>query len=395
MPPAFAFAGRVVASLVLAAAALVAQRTWIVGNPPGVDFWALQTAVDTAQSGDTIIVRSRIGGFKAPTISKPLTLIGEGRPLIVSHSGRRGRITTVIHDTQDAEPGAVFTMRGFGFESFTLPVKNRPLPFTYLTLSNLEWRVHLEDLRALPPPPNGSDRARVFGIDIRDCRNVIAKNIHAGLGISVLRSKLTISSGTATGHLFYKGLKGPPWPTPGVQAIGSDLTLAGMVCISGGTPYGACGLSATSSTVRVQHPGTYDNGVCGDAKSSLAIDPRVVGSPRFFGKVITRRMPTLLAARSSGPAVDVTIHSSSGHVFALFSGPLGRPWQFPSLGEVWLDPRTFHLVAIGIQNVKSSTTVALRLPRPGLLRGLPLGFQAMSGTTASLSLTNPLLVVLD
>ena len=57
-----------------------AQNVWLVdGAPgPGVDFTDLQTAFDTAQDGDVLVLRAKFGGYAGATLfQKGLTMIAD------------------------------------------------------------------------------------------------------------------------------------------------------------------------------------------------------------------------------------------------------------------------------------------------------------------------------
>jgi hypothetical protein len=94
--------------------------------------------------------------------------------------------------------------------------------------------------------------------------------------------------------------------------------------------------------------------------------------------------------------VPTDLYAESGHIAVLIAGAPGDPVSLP-FGPLWLDPAIHVILDVGFVDGSQHRSVSVGVPNDPLLRGVPVGFQALSGPATSfhLVLSTPVVVALD
>ena len=86
-------------------------------------------------------------------------------------------------------------------------------------------------------------------------------------------------------------------------------------------------------------------------------------------------------------SLDVSIHGTKGELYAMWLSLPNVPKQ-PPVGDLWIDPRTEILAAIGAHGTTEVARVRLAISNLSSLRGIPLAWQGLGGSFATLATTN-------
>ena len=360
-------ARRDVAAALLAAAlagSLDAQRTWIVA-PAGGDFDDLQTAIDAASPGDTLLLRG--GSYGVVVVDRTLQLVGDQpRPYVGAMTCWPG--TTVSITALD--------VNAFQASSCTLAMEG-------VTSTD----VRLDGI-------TGSFVGCTF-----DCRNTGTSTTNLGTNSRAVfdRSQLFGSLGTIIMTLSCTPLPGAPALVVGagstVEIANSTLTGAPprtLLClVSAGTN----GLLVQSGGVaRISHstvaggslavPAVVSSGAV--LVDSVQFTPPFTGGTSAFLPIVTGQGAApggaLLATLTSGPQLPGAVVASIG---------LHAPVAV-SFGTAWVDPGAFVVLRIGVLDAAGRLPVIVPVP-PGVLRGLAVTFQGVAapGITGALVASTP------
>lgn len=380
--------------VLLCAAALPAQRTWIVDSAGGAGyhFADLPPAVAAASRGDVILVRPGTGGrYTAVTVGKGIAIVGEGaEPIpIVGVMSVRG-----------VPLGEVCTLRNLCFERV-----------------QIQTRLECVDNRGTVVLERIVDPADTWGaLILTDCDLVIMSECllwNPGGRVAYTRSRAVVINSELYGRLhltqrfatllveesdvtfvdsFVRGADGfevfcgvvEPG-TPAIESAVSRVRLLGRCRIVGGSVVGGCGGFD-------QQPAVLHR----DVRSTTWVDPLVseVGGFGPAGTVIRRELSGVSPGTAPvGGAQTIVTYGPSGGSAALFASlPTGRaPIALP-FGEVFIDPALNILVDAG--SLGTARTLATTVSLAGFPAGLSLLYQSatLSGAGA-LELSNAAVAV--
>ena len=135
---------------------------------------------------------------------------------------------------------------------------------------------------------------------------------------------------------------------------------------------------------------------------TLLIDPSVRLIPKGNGqkiagsaKVISSRLPSLMATGAAPKGIVTTdLYAEKGTAQLLLASVPGFSLALP-FGELWLDPFALIIVESGIMGASEHRAIKIPVPNNAVLRGLPVGFQALRGNAAGIVLSNPVIVILQ
>ena len=402
-----AFAGSV---LVVVAAALPAQRTWIVDRDGGGDFSDLPAAVAVATHDDVLVVRA--GTYSPFATDQGIAVLGQGSVRIA------GRVFNgAMVDVRGLPGGRTFSMRNIEVEQSDTAVG--------VALSDNPGRVHLHEVVV---EPAGDQFSQSFGaaLEVRASRQVLLNEsfLLGGVGADVVDASLVATSSTIAGGSARSSFGGSLTPSSvALQATRSWVHLS-RTMVRGGNgadaffqgqpPRSAIVAEAAAITITGNATTHVSAGrLLGAAPlaaivasgSLLHLDPAVVvegsqGGPRIESDVgVTVRSIVSLAAtggRLAGP-VRGEVVSVPGDLVSLLVSTPADPLLTP-FGLLYLDPKLTFTVFIGAtQGPGGQLPFALSFPDLPELRGVTAVFQAANvppGTTL-LELSNPVALVLD
>ena len=136
--------------------------------------------------------------------------------------------------------------------------------------------------------------------------------------------------------------------------------------------------------------------IFGNNSSTLIVDPAVVLSPapKNMLLVTKKQLPALYAVGGKlGGTLDLELYSPARQPYVLAVALPTTPYDL-SFGRHWLNIPSEIVLVIRTQSATGFTRHRYSVPSSPPLRGLTLGFQAVSGTGAAAALTNPVIPVL-
>ncbi len=346
----------------------------------------IQAALDIAVHGDSIHVLPGLYN-EDPATDQGVFIHADPGARLTSFDGMGFRVTGV-------PAGETFTLRG-------LEVVFAILPIGGVHVAACQGAVLLEDLM-LPA------QIQVWGpVSVVDSAQVSIGGLHAwGFpALNIDNSHVILSDCDVTGSGF-------------ISALPSVLVQDSTVTIVGGIIRGAIGslsptvasIHADNSTLRIAGRDTVvEAGIDMTISPTSAIlatnslveyDPAVTfvtqdGGPPVSGGAteIVRVIPSV---RGDGLASfgtwDIDLHAPTGDAYCLFFGfpaPLvPTPW-----GDVWFDPTSLIATACGV--VGPGDQVARSLALPVLPSGLPIVVQGAVAPSIGLTLTLPVVNVVE
>jgi hypothetical protein len=398
------------APLALAALLGNAHAAVLVVGPGG--FPDIQSAIDAAQPGDTILVEPGSYTGSAITVDKPVHLLGAGSSQVFVH-----RIVV-----RGIPAGTQATIAGMGNTLLVGPPS--------LHLEDNDGTVVVHDVVSLGSLGGFEGR----GIEVQGCARVLLSHVRlSNAALDPAEAALLVEDSDVTlvgcevegrhGGAPFLGL----WFVPGVpavRAVGSELTVVRSQIIGGngsfgafvigsmGDPHGGAGILAKSSVVRIVGGpgtllqggyGTFSGSGCAGGASGLSLDP---GSHAFVqqeaailggyscgdpgnpvapiqaepGAVTwwTDPLPTLDAAplqASLGAPVTLDVAGAPGApvVLAATIG-LGPDLELPGIfGTLVLDPVAAVPLGTHVLDAIGAATAALAIPAsPALLGAVPI-----------------------
>lgn len=349
-------------SLALCAVPSVAAQSILVVDSnlgPGSQFTEIQEAVDAAQPGDRILVRT--GSYSAFSVDKPLAIIGEGTPWI------------------SAYPQVAIAISGIPAGS-DLVVRNVLMrDIGGITVRNCAGRVLLDRVSRWP---GGG-----VSVAVVDCAQVLLGNCTLE-DTAVTRSNVTIANSQIQGR---RG--------PGLVVTDSDVTL-GSVSLLGAeswfaTP--AVGVRLSNGRLTITGDATHyigagpgPSGPVATFKGSgtVTADPEVelgqpwVDDPRTI-TLVRPQVPALVARGAGlGGTGSVQLTAEPNDSYFLFVGSPGPAMSFPSLGGTsWLDPANASLYAAGALDETGVAQWTYPVPFAPEWVGYPVGWLAVAGSS--------------
>lgn len=362
-----------IACLASLALPVVAQRTWTVDeqNRPGTDFTNLPQAVATVARGDVLFVRD--GNYSPVTISRSLTLRGEGVPT--------GGLTGCSVDVVNLPPGDLVLLQTLRFVAFG----NATLRF-----QQCRGQIHVEDIgcdgildatdcdhiavvggylagRYMPHTVTRSNLT-LDGVSV-SCLNWGAVQATLMLQQSTVRAVRTSLLGGNGTEVCIPGCNRGLWPFPAVYATNSTLVF-GPGCVvegnyhvinvyGGGGPnnytwQGCLGpsIQGTGSTV-VGNPTIRCSGL-----GSVPVTVRVIADGACTAVVRGRTATASLVAGINQPA-------------ALFASLPLPTWVPSGFGEILCDPRAVATLGVGVTDgqglLPAPLPVSIHLPLGSLV----------------------------
>lgn len=385
--------------LLLFAAPGLAQRTWIVdaANGPGTDFTDLPPAVQAANPGDLVLVRT--GTYSAFVTAKGLRIVAVAPAILVpgttglnlAVAGLPSGQTLVIH----------------GFEA----PRRQPLR---AEIANAAGTVVLSALRAVETCGCGPLRQNPPSIQIADCARVILDACvdYGGPAVSAARSSVILTR-CQLGVLSPNDPMGDCLLVDGGTVEVVDSRLDGRAASDAqGVPQPAVRVLAGSLVLRgtsaafVQ--GGYEVAPQNPAPAiratggALVLDPDVALNPQagqgvalaVQGAQVTRRQLGAALVRSAGlgGVLQAELVAVPGAPAGLLLALPGAP-QVLAFGTLHLDLGATLPLAFG--TASAAGLLAGAVPIPGSLpHGLVLAVQGVSDLGAGLELSSPALVPL-
>lgn len=385
----------VVAGMLCAVAAGAQRRVLVVDsqNRPGTHFTAIQPALDAADHGDIVVVRT--GAYAQGFVTdKGVALLAEPG----THVDRPVRIEGV-------PAGATFTLQNVRIGGFQHEPK--------IQVGNCAGRVLLENVEALTSLvlfPNEYptlaveastqvvlSRSRLLGIPAVSATNstLLATDSEchgsngsvghgefvAGAGVRATGSTVVLSRCSLRGGSM-NGFRIEIPAHPALVSDGSSWTitgLAGQTIVAGSQPRAAVPAIGGTGTVTI-HP-------------ALQLVPSGGGPPADPRIALVETPVPSLSAIGGPPGATVTVDLSStpGDLVVAAVGFLGPPTVFPGLGALWLDPvRGFVVVGAGVQGPTGRFEFGVPTPRAPELSGREFTWQAITAApTGQALLSNP------
>ena len=378
-----------VASVLLVAGQVAAQRTWIVDRDSrvGTDFTDIPPAITAARDGDTILVRYHGGGYTLPSlVTKALTILGERDPRYPQYAVNATATTFEIRGIPAGRTFAIKRIASYGS------------PTASWKIIACQGGVHLEDvtvggsLQVTGASQVSLVRSTLGGAPAMRCwsgSNVVATECTlvgaSSYAVQVMLSTLTVAFGTVTGA-DSQSVGNPPFEA--IQLAGGTLVVAGdaTTLVSAGMGYYPTSASAVVATTG----GTVD----WDPRARLV---SFGGAPRISGPatVRTRSLPSLRASGSwPGSYVSAEVVANPGDLAVFLASAPAAPVQAPPFGELWLDPPGIFFVTGGILGATGRLPVLMPIDHAATL-GLAVCLQAVAGPGLDLTLSNPAVVLLQ
>lgn len=385
-------------TLALAGAA-VSQANWIVdsNNGPGTDFKTIQAAIDAAKRGDLLTIRR--GDYDGFTLSKGLRLLADTGAVVRAASGIFGKPVLV----KDTPAGSFVTLRG-------LTITDARASGRSVQVEANKGMVQFESVKIQVP----STGTAAESVSIRDSIGVSFQACDVPSGIAIANSAVMLTESKLTrirnaAHLFGS--------RPALSATKSRVTLAhcnlqGQV---GVTPYNEShpGVHSIASSIRITGLRTSSiraggagservPALLGDAASSLMLDPRPslvpyggAGAHEGFGKVERRQLSYLgVHGGKIGGTMSLEQHGAAGHFFALSASLPHTPFHWPPFGHLWLDQSVRIHILAGLYDTSGTLKLSFKIANEPRLRGIPLGWHAVSGPWPNLVYSNAVFTTL-
>jgi len=369
-------------AVLLIPAALTAQQTWVVdaNNGTGTHFTDFPAAFAAVAHGDRVLVRP--GSYNPGRLDKAVRLVAEAGA-VVTLNRTDFLITGIPAGRVCAVQGLQFQSRFLATASVCVHDNSGPVVFANV-------RVELQSGH--------------IGIHVARTKAVTLTDV-------VVRPQLTVEESELSATRSYFG----PYPTGpvtvGVSGYKARLDLTHCIAAgfngfghAPGTP--AVQVASTSLVIRGDSSSVYIGGtyggnswspsITGNNDSTLVTDPAVVLSPapQKMLSITTQRLAALCAYGGRlGGTLDIDLFSPAAHVYALAVALPAAPFDLP-FGRQWLDLPSEIILLFGVQGASEFTRHTYPVPGAASLRGLALGFQALSGTGAVLELTNPVIPAL-
>ncbi len=355
------------AATALSAAALGAQQSWIV-DPNGTgQFTSLAPAIAASNPGDLILLRGGGSYSAVHLVDKPLQIIGEGPT--------RSSVQSLVQSGQTVMGTSSY--RGFDVQEI-----------------RLEQPTTMADLRVRAiAVTNGA----VLAAHDCDVGSSWSTTPWFGPALVVVAGTATLNDCRVRGNLptLANPLFCTHWPSPGLAVQpSSTLTLSDCVveggpdttvfCSSPPAPPGV-GIVA-NGTVRVTRSdirgGARQNGVRVAAVSVgptgvVLHDASATFDPPSFQPTLEFLPGTVASDALPGQTIFASAVSQPGLPAALIAG-LGLRAPTPTgLGEAWVAPNAFVVLAIGLTDGTGKLDSSVVLP-PTSPRGLPITFQGLA-----------------
>jgi len=406
------------ATLAIAAASLAAQgQTWIVDAAAGAgsQFTDIPPALQVAQDGDTILVRS--GTYNGGSITRGISIITP------SEASVKVRVTS----------GSFFSP-GFGFEVDGLPAgksvvleglsPQMPSPSvatSFVRLANCAGRVHLDNLSGAGPTTGFAFQA----IEITDCAHVsIHDSTLQEVGhVSATRSTVAISDSDLRGRDAFGGFASLTYAEVALITEDSQFTIARSQIRGGdGTSSGtflppAPGIKATNGTFTIAGGAeavvSVGSGASMTAISAIEgtgaiieIDPRVTvtshsgppGAPSSHTITVARVPSVSATAGGPGGALVIDLLATAGDLsdilISLPFGPIASP--IPGSGNIWVNFAAMLHVGAAQVPANEQRRATVPIPPVASIEGVPLTIQALTASaTTGFRFSTPATAVLN
>ena len=394
--------GRIVGALVLVLAApLAAQRTWIVdaANGPGTDFIDLLPAIDAAASGDTILLRPHstvlynTPAVRFEYITKSLRIIGLGpNPVRVwgalQFQGAPGDHLIVLANLEMSRslvdvldcPGLVICDRliSYGVPGGTVRQLLNSGRVVVANCRGTIWRGPAMYPTRVGLWMQNSYFADLYSNDVFTFQMATVYGVEAEMWFIQSELRGGVPRFLSQWDIYYD------WglavlnsrDRPGRAYVGPGCTIAGAPAI-GGWGAGNCTSPTNMNSVKTGYSPYNPN----DPQAYLVYDPTTVfeGCRDTNGNELVHEFPAVIpgeALRGQRQTIDLWGPTSSiVAVFASFAYP-GDPIVLP-IGDVWLDP--YLVVHVGSAAVGQNRRAALTTTIPGWIApGEVLVYQAVS-----------------
>ncbi|MEM7199402.1 MAG: hypothetical protein AAF628_04000 [Planctomycetota bacterium] len=368
------------------ATSLAAQSTWVVdaAGGPGAHFTTLQSAVDFAVGGDTLLVRQ--GDYQEFTAwGKGLTILGDPGARVVD-------VTSGIVNVPATER---FVLRGLDFvctgfcqgSSLNIGFNAGPIHLEDVAFANrLEAGISVNTCAQLTMTncrgnARGCLSTQLSTVALTDC------DFYGEIGVYLLGSPggVRVLSGTveiAGGS--YRGGDGQgtgPFQVvagPGIEVFGGSVSITGndtIVEAGNWAEGGQVALSAGFSTV-------------------VKLDPAVSLIPKnaseTSGTVTVTSVPALTGSAVPGE-IDLRLQAPVGDAYVMYASFPMTPFPQPT-GLLWINPFTAVLFTSG--TVDPTGERRITLPLLVSYDGTPLVFQGLTANAGGLSVTSAVTVVL-
>lgn len=402
--------------LMSCAAALSAQRTWIVDpeSRAGFDFADLPPAIAASAAGDTIHVRgsnTRYISFNA-SLSKGITITGEGEVHRISYGWL---------SVYNLPPGQRLVVRDLSPES-AMSMSFPPPRMEYgISIGNCEGSVHLQNLRCTPSQVGWPFPFSTFRVAIRYSRHVTLRGCKtvggAGGGLdviggTVLAQDCEFGGNTAEWIIGGNSFSLSAYPAASItqsEVVAVDSQFfggggwVGYLCSFGQQNQG--GILMASSRVVLVGTSTVRGGntpnwppctglrpvpcIVGDG--TVIADPAAVLDPPPTVSVTRRAEPvTRSSLVSFGGTLRLDVAAAASALAATLVSLPGAV-QPSAYGTLWLDPATTALVDLATLDAAGQRSIHLHgftVPDD-----VPLLFQTATLVGGTLSLTVPAVTV--
>jgi hypothetical protein len=391
-------------SILALAAALSAQRTWIVDpeNRPGTDFTDLPPAIAAASPGDKVVVRQtfHLVSLNATT-DKGITILGPIGPIDF-----RGNLAV-----RDLPAGQRFVMRDFTMRSVP------PLSHALISVDSCAGTVHLE---AIGIDPTWAQYLELrIAITDSDHATVRACSTNGQFqpGLTAVRSTVLVIGSHLTGS-YQEWLS----PTGHYRTVAGGFQASSVLAVDSGFHGGwgivvdpfrcwvvqnRSGISLSGGRLALIGPGSaVTGGAAPDiptCQGFLFPAPAIVGSGVVVADPAAQLAPppAVMVTRRADPVTRSSTASSTGHIdigvaaqpnaiAATFAAPPGTRLPTP-FGDLWLDANVLWLIDLAVLDAGGGRS--LRLPLNGLFAGEPLAFQTAILAGDTLLLTVPSVTV--
>lgn len=389
--------------LVLSAAAVPAQQTWIVDaqSRPGTQFTDLPPAVDAARAGDILLVRD--GSYTHVTITKGLQIHGQPGAIVDTATTFFAAAPVVIRDIPTTEIAVIHGLM-FGSTSFGFPV--------YVEIEDCAGQVHLEDLTFSV----GGSGFTFAGVSIaRSSRVSLARcDIVGRSGLLVDQSSVFAHDCQLRGLDEIAGVHGLNFPAwPGVSVVGGTVELSRCTVAGGNgagfwSTGGSPGLSMTNGQVTVTGilgttitaglPGTGFGppGVEAIAGTgTVTLDPIVQLRPSGTGSAVgsgvqvdTAEIPSLTVSGAVRAApLTGDLQTGPSQAFAILVGVPASALTTP-FGSAWLDLTNVIVPFAGVTSPTGNFSWQIRIPGSLPYLGIVTTWQGVALTGGGIRLSN-------